>query len=58
MARVQYLVGTEIFLPAFMFRLALDPTQPVIQWFLGIVSSGVEWPKHDADHSPPFRAEV
>jgi hypothetical protein len=24
----------------------------------GVLSSGVKWPGHEADHSPPFSAEV
>jgi hypothetical protein len=39
-------------------RLALESTQPPIQWVLGALSPGVKWPRREADHSPPTRAEV
>jgi hypothetical protein len=33
--------------------LVLGPIQPPIQWALGVLSSGVKWPGHKADESPP-----
>jgi hypothetical protein len=38
-------------------RLALGPTQPPVQWVLGL-SQGVKQPGHGADRPPPPRAEV
>jgi len=37
-------------------RLALGPTQPPIQWVLGL-SQGKQ-PEHGVDHPPPSSAEV
>jgi hypothetical protein len=39
-------------------RTALGPTQPPIQWVPGALSLGVKRPGREADHSPPFSAEV
>jgi hypothetical protein len=39
-------------------RLALGPTQPSIQSVRETCSPGVKWPGREADHSPPFSAEV
>jgi hypothetical protein len=50
--------GQEIFLFSTVFRLALEPTQPPIQWVLGTLSLGVKWQGHEADHSFPSIAEV
>jgi hypothetical protein len=36
-------------------RLALGPTQPPVQWVLGL-SQGKERPRHDTDSSPPSSA--
>jgi hypothetical protein len=42
-----------------VFRPALGPTQPPIQWVSGVLSPGVKArPGRDADHSPPSSAEV
>jgi hypothetical protein len=41
-----------------MSRLALGPTQPPIQWITGALSLGVKQPGHEADHSPPFIADI
>ena len=38
-------------------RPALGPTQPPVQWVLGL-SQGKEWPGRDADPSPPSSAMV
>jgi len=40
------------------YRLDMGPTQLPIQWVLGILALGEIWPGHEADHSPPSRAEV
>jgi hypothetical protein len=37
-------------------RSAVGPTQPPIQWVPGAISSMVERPGSEADHSPPFIA--
>jgi hypothetical protein len=39
-------------------RPTLGPTQPPIQWVLGALSSGVQRPGREADHSLPSSAEV
>jgi hypothetical protein len=38
-------------------RPALGPTQPSIQWILGVLA-GLKRSKRDADHSLPFNIEV
>jgi hypothetical protein len=38
-------------------RLTLGPTQPPIQWVVGLFQ-GVEQPGHGIDHLPPFSAEI
>jgi hypothetical protein len=38
-------------------RLAAWPTQPPNQWVLGALSLVVQWPGHEAGHSPPSNAE-
>jgi len=40
-----------------MFRPALGPTQPPVQWVLGFYP-GVKRPGHDVGHSSPSTAEV
>jgi hypothetical protein len=40
------------------YRLALELTQPPIQPTPRAVSSGVQWPGCEADHSPPSNSEV
>jgi hypothetical protein len=46
----------------FLFSIAavpsLRPTQPRIQWVQGTVFPAVKWQGREADHSPPFSAEV
>jgi hypothetical protein len=51
-----YLQGQEIFLFCRISRLALGHTRP-IQWLLGSIALGIKQEGHDADHSPPSRAE-
>jgi hypothetical protein len=38
--------------------MALELTQPPIQWASGALSLGVKRQVHEADHSPPSGAEV
>jgi hypothetical protein len=38
--------------------MALEPTQPPIQWVPGAFSLGIKRPGREADHSPPSSAEV
>jgi hypothetical protein len=47
-----------LFLLTTVSRLALEPTQPPIQCELGVPSLGVKQLGHEADHSPPFSANV
>jgi hypothetical protein len=42
-----------IFLFTTVSRMALEPTQPPIQWVPGVLSLGVKQPGREADHSPP-----
>jgi len=48
----------EYFLPALMLRLALGPTQPLIQGVLRAFTLGVKQPEHEADQLPPSSAMV
>jgi hypothetical protein len=41
-----------------VYRQALGPTQPPIQWVPGALSLGAKRPRREADHSPPSSAEV
>jgi hypothetical protein len=50
--------GKEIFLYFTASRPILRPTQPPVQPVPGAHSPGVKQPGHEADHSPPFSAEV
>jgi hypothetical protein len=52
-------VGAKDFPLASVSRPALGPTQPPVQWVLGVLYPGVKaQPGRDADHSPPSSAEV
>jgi hypothetical protein len=50
--------GLGIFLFTTVYRTALGPTQPLIQWVPGAFSLGVKRLEREADHSPPSSAEV
>jgi len=50
--------GLRIFLFTIVSRTALGPSQPPVQWVLGVLSLGVKRPVREADHQPPCRAEV
>jgi hypothetical protein len=50
--------GLRICLFTTVFRKALRPTQPPIQWLPGVLSLGVKPPGREADHSPPSSAVV
>jgi len=41
-----------------MSRLALEPTQPPIQWVPGVPTPGIKLPGRECDNSPPSRANV
>jgi hypothetical protein len=53
-----YLQRNDFFLFSLMFRPALGPTQPSIQWVTGNVSPEVKRLGSEADHSPPSSAQV
>jgi hypothetical protein len=42
--------GSQIFLFASTSRLALGPTQPCVWLVQWVLSSGVKWLQHEADH--------
>jgi hypothetical protein len=48
----------KIFLLSTASGPTLGPTQPLISWVLGALSTRVKRPGRDADHSPPSGAEV
>jgi hypothetical protein len=50
--------GFGIFLFTIVFRTALEPTQPPIQWVPGALSLQVKQLGHEADHSPLSSAKV
>jgi len=47
-----------IFLFTDVFRPALGPIQPAVQWVPGTLSLQVERPGREADHLPPPSAEA
>jgi hypothetical protein len=57
-AWIQLLAGARDFFFFSASRPALGPTQRPVQWVPGAVSPGVERQEREADHSPPFSAEV
>jgi len=50
--------GLGIILFTTVFRTALGPTQPPLQWVPGALCLGVKWLGRETDHSPPSSAEV
>jgi hypothetical protein len=56
MIRVRIPRGAVLFDTA--SRPALRPTEPPIQWVPGALFLGVNRPGREADHSPPYSAEV
>jgi hypothetical protein len=50
--------GLGILLFTTVFRMALGPIQPPIQWMPGALSLGIKWLRREADHSPPSNGEV
>ena len=48
----------EVFLFSTTFRLALGPTQPFVQWGMGVISPGIKWLGSRTDHSPPSSVKV
>jgi hypothetical protein len=48
----------KIFLVSTASRPVLGPIHPPAQWVSGTTSPGVKRPGREADHSPPFSAEV
>jgi len=48
----------EIFLISETSRQALRMNKLSIPWVTGLSFRGVKWPRRDAEHSPPFSAEV
>jgi hypothetical protein len=42
--------GRDVIFVFEVSRPALGPIQPSIQWVLGDISPGVEWPERDAHH--------
>jgi len=44
--------GLGTFLFDMTSRPVLGPTQPSIQWVLGVLSLGLKRPEREADHSP------
>jgi hypothetical protein len=58
MIGVRIPAGAGKFLFDTVSRPALGPTQPPIQWVIGLISLGVKRPKRETGHSPPSSAEV
>jgi hypothetical protein len=48
----------KIFILCIASTVAVEHTQPPIQWVFGAISPGVKQPGHEADHSPLSSAEV
>jgi hypothetical protein len=54
---VRFTAGAVIFLITAP-RPALESTQSPIQWLPGVLSPGLKWMGHEADHSPPYSVQV
>jgi hypothetical protein len=39
-------------------KLVLGPTQPTVQWVVGILSLEVKWQEREANQSPPTCVEI
>jgi hypothetical protein len=50
--------GLGIILFTTVSRKALEPTHSPIEVVPGALSLGVKWPEREADHSPPYSADV
>jgi len=50
--------GQGLFFFATASTLAVGPTQPPIQWVLGVLSPGVKQQRLGADHSHPSSVKV
>jgi hypothetical protein len=48
----------KIFLFSTESRLALRPTQPPVQWVLGVMVLGIKQKGYEADLSPPYSSDV
>jgi hypothetical protein len=55
---IRFPAGVGIFLFTTASRPSLGPTQPPIQWIQWAISMMVKRQGREADHSPPFSAEV
>jgi hypothetical protein len=51
-------LGLGIFVFTTVSRMALEPTQPPIQWVPGALSLGVKQLGREADHSPSSSTKV
>jgi hypothetical protein len=58
MVGVQFQAGENIFLFSIIYRPALGPNQPPIQWAQGALSPEVSRVGHEADHSRSSSAKV
>jgi len=41
-----------------MYKPALGPIQPPIQWVSGVLIPGAKWPGYESGCSPPFNANI
>jgi len=51
-------VRKEFFLFTTISEPVLGPTKPPLHWVVEVLSLGVKWPGHKADHSPLPSTEV